>query len=401
MSTENLKVYIINCLKRGFDKEAVLENVSKAGWPDEELEKVLSDPEVRSLLSENERSEDITPDEDKDVPEGENEEYNDEVNQSLKYYIVDNLKEGFDPADIRSAVLDAGWPEDEVEKVFKSIEDLEDSSFFMKSDTEELPDPKEVELNDPHSPDKQISKKGFKSFTVPFAHKPNSELINYVVNEVKKGNSRLAIKEAARDAGWPEDEVEKVFDSEAVRHIFEDRKNGSLNEPKKENKEESDDFLDPFINRGDRIERKDKVADEEPKEKNTSRNPFFDIFSDLKRSSSDQEEKSVQDKGGKAEEDGVDEAEPDRSEGDEDMDVLENDTGSDRGEEGETQIGIQERDPRSDLRDYVMNEMKRGVSRLAIKTVAVDAGWPGKEVDEIFNEKELKDLLKNRNSYTR
>ncbi len=410
MSLQDIKNYVVNCLKEGFDRPAIMEAASKAGWPESEMEKVFDDEEVKAVFAKIEESkrlapkeisaeiipeekesiskaEESTPKEQKTRPssedtfqresrssdrvEAESEDGVQEVSSQLKEYVMENLEKGFDPSVMRNTLIEAGWPEDVVDKVFKD-EDIKKFVLDLREGVFSAGDDRLSENEDRLRNTR--SQKKSKSFVVPFAHRPNSELKNYVINEMKKGSSKLSIKAAAIEVGWPEKEVDNVLEEEDIKReaLTAKEKPRSPSKEKTSKKEvvDDDDFLDEFINpAGYKSQRFIKKSDGFDHEEAPD-NPFFSIFANTSESTVEEEEdydEEVSQGGGSQEEEQVVAQEEVREEK-----VV--------------------RDPYLELRNYIINEMKRGISRLAIKTAAVDAGWPSGEIDKIFNEKELKDL---------
>ena len=180
MSSENIKSYVIKCLKSGFSKRAVHASISNAGWPEKEIENIFNDEEIRSLLKEKGEAVSDVNDVRRDsqdfggmdeglasgVTEGSESggvaispppprlckentdlslnENGRKVSPELKDYVISELKEGSEVRSLRSELVNVGWPIGEINRVF---EDREVKTFLKEKS---IP-PKEGIINEPIS----------------------------------------------------------------------------------------------------------------------------------------------------------------------------------------------------------------------------------------------------------
>ncbi|MGM0628864.1 MAG: hypothetical protein ACQESA_00355 [Patescibacteria group bacterium] len=164
------------------------------------------------------------------------------VSDELKNYVVDNLREGWEKEELEKSLLEAGWPEGEIERVFEEddVKDLiskqEDSSLDLEedieyegkaensqdeqstSDVDVDPPPQKTpesflgeevidlpEIEDPPVPE-NLSSGGSKL---------KADLNAYIKNSLQKGFSERTIKAVAKEAGWSDGQIEEAIEGDS------------------------------------------------------------------------------------------------------------------------------------------------------------------------------------------
>ncbi|MGM0482500.1 MAG: hypothetical protein ACQEP6_01395 [Patescibacteria group bacterium] len=161
------------------------------------------------------------------------------VSDELKNYVVDNLREGWEKEELEKSLLEAGWPEDEVKKVFaeddvrslflkqnespsdgdKNIESEEQNNGLQngqlsyitdvdpppQKNSEPLPEEEIVNLPEMEDPPKP------KDVSYSVSSKMRVDLGSYIKNSLEKGFSESAVKSVAGQAGWSDAEIERTI----------------------------------------------------------------------------------------------------------------------------------------------------------------------------------------------
>ncbi|MFP4022699.1 MAG: hypothetical protein ACLFTS_02540, partial [Candidatus Paceibacterota bacterium] len=202
-----LKFYVINHLKEGFASQTIRNVALKAGWMEREIDDVFSDPEVRAIAS---------------VFESQNVTFSGApaVSRAGSGF-ASNTRRGFMGDNIggRSSTPYQSAPS------YTPVQKHPKASASDHSATPNWNSVASYPSGQTKQPTSFESSKETESKEEGLNKKQGVERINpllrkYISDNLKKGFSAVSIKEVAIDAGWPEAEVEAVFEEDEIKELM-------------------------------------------------------------------------------------------------------------------------------------------------------------------------------------
>ncbi len=221
-----LKFYVINHLKEGFASQTIRDVALKAGWMEREIDDVFSDPEVRAIAS---------------VFESQNVTFSGApaVSRTGSGF-ASNTRQGFTGGNVggRSSAPYQSTPS------YTPVQKQPKASASDHSATPNWNSVASYPSGQTKQPTSFESSKETESKKEGLNKKQSVERINpllrkYISDNLKKGFSTISIKEVAIDAGWPEAEVEAVFEENEIKELVKAQAEGVY--PKEDQSDEGQD----------------------------------------------------------------------------------------------------------------------------------------------------------------
>ena len=317
----------------------------------------------------------------------------------------------------------AGWPESEIDEVFNdsevraTLDEVESSSGASGE--------KKVNKEESISLKKESEVTSLDSFeqTTPASNSLDgsnidSDLKDYILEHLKEGFNAKAVRLGATDAGWPESEIDEVFNDSEVRATLDEVESSSgASGEKKVNKEESIESI-PLEKEVEALAPPKPLIDTEASSTQGKRlvtrgdlksrgKPLGDPFDNLEIDTEHKSTESKEDQiilgsliGGDTQseekrekkiempmEENNNNIGTEQVEQDKDVNIKQVSTDKEMNVTG----GEKARGLNPLLKSYISDNLRRGFDSQAIRTAAIEAGWPESEVDSVLEEEETKE----------
>jgi len=129
-----------------------------------------------------------------------------EIKQIVDY--INKNKEGYTKAQLRKALIDAGWPITKVNEAYDIIEGKEKGEKIKPKASSKVSPMPQAKVKTPQAKAHEKTKKAVLSALL---EPPNRKLLDYIKNARASGMKDPAIRKALIDAGWPKAQVDNTF----------------------------------------------------------------------------------------------------------------------------------------------------------------------------------------------